>query len=112
MPRNGRSCVCQKPCCNDVVDSPPEQPQSAAAAASSSSSASVAEGPLMPGEEREFTTQAHREWDRTGFVIERGATYRLTYVGGRWRDAEKDPCGPEGQRAQGTDVRRALVRGG
>jgi|GEM_PF-103535 len=66
---------------------------------------------LAPGESRDFVTQAHREWDRTGFAIEAGAAYRLTYVGGLWRDAENDACGPDGQRAVGGDIRRFAGRG-
>lgn len=52
-----------------------------------------------PGEPVEIETQAHREWDRTGLVLERGL-YRITYQGGRWRDAEVRPCGPDGQRPE------------
>ncbi|MFN4089317.1 MAG: DUF2235 domain-containing protein [Alphaproteobacteria bacterium] len=63
---------------------------------------------LLPGERTEFVTEAHREWDRTGFVVEQGATYRLTYLGGQWRDAETPVSGPAGRRPVGGDVRRFL----
>ena len=57
---------------------------------------------LAPGESRSFVVEARRDWHRTGLVIEHGATYRLTYLGARWRDAEAPPCGPDGQEASGS----------
>lgn len=52
---------------------------------------------LAAGEAVEFTVEAQRDWDRTGVVIEQGATYLLTYLGARWRDADSPPCCPDGQ---------------
>lgn len=55
---------------------------------------------LQQGGPFAFTTEAHRQWDRTGLVIhgqdDAAAWYRLTYLGGLWRDAECPPCGPAG----------------
>lgn len=61
---------------------------------------------LAAGESRTFVTEAHREWDRTGFVLEQGATYRLTYMTGQWRDAETPACGPAGAKPGAGDIRR------
>lgn len=61
-----------------------------------------------PGVPLEFWTEAHRMWDRTGFVIESGAAYRITWLDGMWRDAGEPPCGPAGQKATGFDHRRLL----
>jgi uncharacterized protein (DUF2235 family) len=44
----------------------------------------------------EIEAQSHREWDRTGIVLDPG-WYRVTYLGSQWRDAEAKPCGPYGQ---------------
>ncbi len=56
---------------------------------------------LAPGARMDFVTEAHRQWDRTGLVVRgRGspdAWYRLTYRGGRWRDRDGPPCGPDGE---------------
>jgi uncharacterized protein (DUF2235 family) len=51
---------------------------------------------LRVGEAVEIAAEAPREWDRTGIVLEAGC-YRLTYLGGLWRDAEERYCGPAGQ---------------
>jgi hypothetical protein len=62
---------------------------------------------LRIGEQADFAVEAQRDWDRTGFVVEKGGIYELTYLGGSWRDAEQAPSGPEGQEAQGAlDLRR------
>ncbi len=67
---------------------------------------------LQPGASLAFVAEARRDWNRTGVVIEHGATYRLTYLGSRWRDAETPPCAPDGQEAQGVfDLRRWLTAG-
>jgi uncharacterized protein (DUF2235 family) len=63
---------------------------------------------LAPGEAIEIWTEAHRNWDRTGLVIEPGAAYRITWLGGAWRDAGHAPIGPAGQVARGLDLRRPL----
>lgn len=67
---------------------------------------------LGPGEAVDFVTEAHRQWDRTGLVI-RGreapdAWYRLTWLGGVWRDKDGAPCGPAGEVAaeKRVDLRR------
>ncbi|GGC28410.1 hypothetical protein GCM10011504_03270 [Siccirubricoccus deserti] len=49
-----------------------------------------------PGRPLVIDVEAGREWDRTGIVLDR-ATYRITYLGGLWRDGEERPCGPGGQ---------------
>ena len=58
---------------------------------------------LAPGEAVNFVTEAHRQWDRTGLVIHGGdapdAWYRLTWLGGVWRDQDCSPCGPAGEPA-------------
>lgn len=54
---------------------------------------------LAVGESIEFTVEAQRDWDRTGVVIEQGATYLLSYLGALWRDADSPPCRPDGQEA-------------
>jgi hypothetical protein len=58
-----------------------------------------------------FVTEGRRDWDRTGIAIEHGVTYRLTYVGGLWRDAQNEPCGPDGQNAGAFDLRRWMGGG-
>ncbi len=64
---------------------------------------------LRVAESIDFTADARFEWDRTGIVIEKNAFYKLTFVGGEWRDAECPPCGPSGQKASGLfDMRRFL----
>jgi hypothetical protein len=42
-------------------------------------------------------------WNRTGVVLETAASYRITYVSGDWRDAERPACGADGQGAIGFD---------
>jgi uncharacterized protein (DUF2235 family) len=42
-------------------------------------------------------------WNRTGVVFETAASYRITSVAGAWRDAERPPCGADGQGAVGVD---------
>ncbi len=67
---------------------------------------------LQPGADRVIVVEAGRSWDRTGIVIERGATYRLSYLGGLWRDADATPCTGAGQNATGLfDLRRTLTIG-
>src|SRR3546814_13866403 len=50
-------------------------------------------------------------WDRTGIALEYGGAYRLTYVDGIWRDAEKNGCGPAGRPVSRGDLRRLLPGG-
>ncbi len=67
---------------------------------------------LEPGASRVIVVEAGRAWDRTGIVIEAGATYRVTYLGGLWRDADAAPCTGAGQVASGLfDLRRYLTVG-
>lgn len=61
---------------------------------------------LGVGEDLVFTAEAHRAWHSPGVVIETGALYRLTWLGGHWRDASAPPCGPGGQEAGPRDMRR------
>lgn len=64
---------------------------------------------LKPGQHIDFAVESQREWDRTGLVIEQGATYELIYLAGAWRDATQPPAGPDGQNAKGPlDLRRIL----
>ncbi|MGH6892818.1 MAG: DUF2235 domain-containing protein [Dongiaceae bacterium] len=66
---------------------------------------------LNVGERIGVRIAANRVWDRTAIVFESAAIYRVTYDGGNWRDAEKRPCGPNGQSPYGLDlVRRLLYR--
>ncbi|HVY15498.1 MAG TPA: DUF2235 domain-containing protein [Rhodopila sp.] len=63
---------------------------------------------LQAGESVEFVMDANRDWYRTGIVIETGAHYRMTYIGGLIRDGECPLAEPDGQRARGLDVRHLL----
>lgn len=56
---------------------------------------------LAAGQSIEIVVEAKRDWDRTGIVIERGATYSLTWQDGEWRDGERALCGPTGQPRRG-----------
>jgi uncharacterized protein (DUF2235 family) len=61
---------------------------------------------LLTIEKREeFVVVASSSWFRTGMIIERNRYYRVTYLGGLTRDAEKSPSGPGGQKAGALDVR-------
>jgi len=61
---------------------------------------------LLTIEKREeFVVSASSSWFRTGMIIERNRYYRVTYLGGLTRDAEKSPSGPGGQKAGALDVR-------
>ncbi|MBN9562251.1 MAG: DUF2235 domain-containing protein [Alphaproteobacteria bacterium] len=64
-----------------------------------------------PEEPLTFVVEGRRDWDRTGIVIEQGVTYRLTYLGGLWRDAQSEPCRPAGQKAGAFDLRRWMESG-
>jgi hypothetical protein len=64
-----------------------------------------------PEESLTFIVEGRRDWDRTGIVIEHGVTYRLTYLGGLWRDAQSEPCRPAGQKAGIFDLRRWMESG-
>lgn len=66
---------------------------------------------LALGEARDFVVEARRDWHRTGLVVEEGATYRLDWVGGWWRDAQAPPCGPAGQDPQGAGDRVRRLTG-
>jgi uncharacterized protein (DUF2235 family) len=56
-----------------------------------------------------ISVRGDRAWNRTGVVLERGRSYRLTYVDGVWRDQECPSCGPRGQEASGwQDMRRVF----
>jgi uncharacterized protein (DUF2235 family) len=61
-----------------------------------------------PGRPLVIDVEAGREWDRTGIVLDR-ATYRVTYLGGLWRDGEERPCGPDGQLDQRVGLWRRLI---
>jgi len=66
---------------------------------------------LSPGDGAvEIVTEAHREWDRTGIVIDGGgARYELSWEGqSQWRDKDAGACGPGGQMAGSGDIRRRL----
>ena len=55
----------------------------------------------------QFTTRANQHWNRSGIVLEPGGVYEITRTGdGSWWDKECPPCGPAGQAADGSDVRR------
>lgn len=47
----------------------------------------------------EIDVRADQEWNRTGIVLRKGCSYKITYIGGQWRDKECDECGPRGQMA-------------
>jgi uncharacterized protein (DUF2235 family) len=64
---------------------------------------------LAEGQSVELFAEAQRDWDRTGVVIAAGAQYRITYVGGLWRDADKRPCTPNGQFARSLGDLRVLL---
>jgi uncharacterized protein (DUF2235 family) len=45
-----------------------------------------------------IVVEAQHEWHRTGLALEgEGACYRVTWLGGEWRNATQEPCGPAGQ---------------
>jgi uncharacterized protein (DUF2235 family) len=60
---------------------------------------------LAIGKREEFVVSASSSWLRTGLIIERNRYYRVTYLGGLTRDAEKSPSGPGGQKAGALDLR-------
>ncbi len=62
---------------------------------------------LGVGEAAEVEVHAHREWYRSGIVLEPGY-YRVEYTGGTWRTAEAKPCGPEGERREDLALLRRL----
>ena len=66
---------------------------------------------LNEGEQATVAIRADHGWNRTGVVLEQGASYRITYVGGTWQDKEAPVCGPSGQDARGFDPRRLLGQG-
>jgi len=63
---------------------------------------------LRIGQSEVVDVDAHREWYRSGIALGHGETVRITWVAGHWRDAEKPPCGPDGQDPKGLDLARRL----